>query len=131
MTIADEKYIAVQTYKKSGEAVTTCCWITGLSDGRVGFWTSSDSFKYKRLKRDARIAIQPSDGRGRPKAGSSVLSGTAQIVESGPEFDAIMKQIPKKYGVMVPISKFFSVLGHIGKPKFHYGNVGVVITLDN
>ena len=129
MSIADEKYIAVQTFKRNGEPVTTPCWITGLSDGRVGFWTSSDSFKFKRLKNDPRITIQPSDARGRPKSGTDVLAGTAVVVTDGPDFDAIQSQIAKKYGVMVPISKFMNVLGHIGKGKYAYGNVGVVVTL--
>lgn len=131
MSIADEKYIAVQTFKRNGDPVTTACWITGLSDGRVGFWTSSDSFKFKRLKNDPRITIQPSDARGRPKAGTSALTGTAVIVTDGSDFDAIQSQITKKYGVMVPISKFMNVLGHIGKGKYAYGNVGVVVTLSS
>jgi PPOX class probable F420-dependent enzyme len=129
MSIADEKYIAVQTFKRNGEPVSTACWITDLGAGRVGFWTSSDSFKYKRLKNDPRITVQASDARGRPKAGAAVLSGTAQIVESGADFDAIFAQIPKKYGVMVPISKFMNVIGHLGKGKYRYGDVGVVVTL--
>lgn len=130
MTIADEKYIAVQTYKRNGEPVSTACWITGLSEGKVGFWTSSDSFKYKRINNDPRITIQASDARGRPKDGAPVLTGTAAIVADGSEWDAIHSQITKKYGVMVPISKFMNVLAHIGKGKYQYGNVGVVVTLD-
>ena len=129
MSIADEKYIAVQTFKRNGEPVVTPCWITGLSDGRVGFWTSSDSFKYKRLKNDPRITIQPSDARGRPKTGTDVLNGTAVVVTEGSDFDAIQSQISKKYGVMVPISKVMNVLGHLGKGKYRYGDVGVVVTL--
>lgn len=130
MSIADEKYIAVQTFKRNGDPVSTPCWITGLGDGKIGFWTSTDSFKYKRLSRDPRITIQPSDARGRPKDGTSVLTGTAVVVTEGADHDAIYSQITKKYGVMVPISKFMNVLGHLGKGKYHYGNVGVVVTLD-
>lgn len=130
MSIADEKYIAVQTFKRNGDPVSTPCWITGLGDHKVGFWTSSDSFKYKRLKNDPRITIQPSDVRGRPKQGTDVLTGSAVIVTEGAVFDAIMSQVTKKYGVMVPISKFANVLAHIGKGKYRYGNVGVVVTLD-
>ena len=52
------------------------------------------------------------------------------LVSSGPEFDAIQAKVKAKYGVMVPISRFFNTLGHIGKGKFPYGDLGVVITLD-
>jgi uncharacterized protein len=130
MSIAEEKYIAVQTFRKSGEPISTACWITALPEGKVGFWTSSESFKYKRLKNDPRITLQPSDARGRPKAGTEVLTGTAVIVESGPEYELIYSQIPKKYGVMVPISKFMNTIAHLGKGQYRYGNVGVVVTLD-
>jgi hypothetical protein len=85
MAISDEKYVATTTFRKSGTPVPTPTWIIALDGGRVGFWTSSRSGKYKRLR--------------------------------------------AKYGVMVPMSKVFNTLGHLGKGKFPYGDVGVVITL--
>ena len=128
MTISDEKYVASTTYRKSGAAVTTPTWIVPLDGGQVGFWTSSASGKYKRLRNDPRITLQPSDARGRVKAGSQV-SGTVQLVTSGADFDAIQRKVRAKYGVMVHISRFFNTLGHVGKGKFPYGDVGVVITV--
>ena len=130
MTISDEKYVASTTYRKSGAAVTTPTWIVPLDGGQVGFWTSSASGKFKRLRNNPRITLQPSDARGRAKAGSPV-SGTAQLVTSGAEFDAIQRKVRAKYGVMVHMSRFFNTLGHIGKGKFPYGDVGVVITLSD
>jgi uncharacterized protein len=130
MTISDEKYVASTTYRKSGAAVTTPTWIVALDGGQVGFWTSSASGKYKRLRNDHRITLQPSDARGRVKAGAPV-DGTADLVTSGAEFDAIQRKIRAKYGVMTQISRFFNTLGHIGKGKFPYGDVGVVITLSD
>ena len=127
MTISAEKYVATTTYRKSGVAVTTPTWIVPLDSGQVGFWTSSASGKYKRLRSNPKITLQPSDARGRAKAGSPV-SGTAQLVTSGADFDAIQRKVRAKYGVMVHISKFFNALGHIGKGNFPYGDVGVVIT---
>jgi len=35
-----------------------------------------------------------------------------------------------KYGFMVPMSRFFNTLGHLGKGKFPSGDVGVIITTD-
>ena len=57
--------------------------------------------------------------------------GTAELVTSGADFDAIQRGIRTKYGVMVPVSKFFNTLGHIGKGKFPWGDVGVVITVSD
>jgi PPOX class probable F420-dependent enzyme len=128
MTISDEKYVATTTYRRSGTAVATATWIIALDGGRVGFWTSSESGKYKRLRNNPRIVLQPSDARGRVKAGSQATEGTAELVTAGADFDAIQRGIRAKYGAMVPLSKFFNTLGHIGK-EFPYGNIGVVISV--
>jgi PPOX class probable F420-dependent enzyme len=130
MTIGDEKYMATTTYRKSGTAVPTATWVVGLDGARIGFWTSSSSGKYKRLRNNPRVLVQPSDARGRVKAGSQPAEGTAELVTTGADFDAIQSGIRAKYGVMVPISKFFNTLGHLGK-KFPYGDVGVVITVND
>jgi PPOX class probable F420-dependent enzyme len=129
MTISDEKYVASTTYRKSGAAVPTQTWICALDGSRVGFWTSSASGKYKRLRNNPRITLQPSDARGRTKTGSSSVDGTAELVTSGADFDAIQSRIRAKYGVMVPITRFFNLVGNRG--KFPYGNVGVVITVND
>jgi PPOX class probable F420-dependent enzyme len=128
MAISDGKYVASTTYRKSGAAVPTPTWIVPLDAGQVGFWTSSASGKYKRLRNNPKITLQPSDGRGRVKAGSTPVNGTVALVTSGPEFDAIQAKVRAKYGAMVTMARFFNTLGHIGKGKFPYGDVGVVIT---
>src|SRR5277367_5408357 len=107
MTISDEKYVASTTYRRSGAAVPTQTWICALDGSRVGFWTSSASGKYKRLRNNPRIALQASDARGRVKAGSKSVEGTAELVTSGADFDAIQRGIRSKYGVMVPVSRLF------------------------
>jgi len=129
MAIGDEKYVATTTFRKSGTPVPTATWIVPLGAGRVGFWTSSASGKYKRLRNDSRISLQPSDARGRVKAGSAPVEGTVQLVTSGPDFEAVQSKVRAKYGVMVGISKFFNTLGHVGKGPFPYGDVGVIVTL--
>lgn len=128
MPIGDEKYVASTTYRKSGTAVPTPTWIVGLDGDRLGFWTSSASGKYKRLRNDPRIALQPSDARGRAKAGSPVIAGTAQLVISGADFDAIQHGIRAKYGAMVHLTHLLNTLGHLGRGRFPYGDVGVIIT---
>ena len=129
MAISDEKYVATTTFRKSGTPVPTATWIVPLDDSRVGFWTSSASGKYKRLRNNPQIALQPSDSRGKAKAGTTPVEGTAQLVTSGPDFDSVQIKVRAKYGVMVGISKFFNTLGHLGKGPFPYGDVGVIVTL--
>ncbi len=128
MGISDEKYVSCATFRKSGATVATPVWIVALDDNRVGFWTSSASGKAKRLHTNPAVTLQPCDQRGRVRADTSAVSGSAALVTSGADFDLIQSKVRAKYGVMVPISQFFNTIGHIGKGKFPYGNVGVVIT---
>lgn len=129
MAISNEKYVSSTTYRKSGTPVSTATWIVDLNAGRVGFWTSSKSGKYKRLRNNPRITLQPSDGRGKVKAGTTPVEGTVYLSTTGPDFDAVQSKVRAKYGVMVPVSRFFNTLGHLGK-SFPYGDVAVAITLD-
>jgi uncharacterized protein len=129
MLISDEKYVASTTYRTSGAAVPTQTWICALDGSRVGFWTSSASGKCKRLRGNPRITLQPADARGRVKGGSRSVEGTAELVTSGADFDAIQSRIRAKYGVMVPITRVLNLLGNRG--KFPYGDVGVIITVSD
>jgi PPOX class probable F420-dependent enzyme len=129
MAIGDEKYLRTTTYRKSGDPVSTPTWIVDLDGGRVGFLTSSKSGKYKRLRNSQHITLQPSDPRGKVKAGTTPAAGTATLASSGPDFDAIQTKIRAKYGSMVPVSRFFQALRHIGK-SFPHADVAVVVTLD-
>lgn len=43
MSVGDEKFIAITTYKRDGTPVTTPVWSVPLDGARIGFWTSSSS----------------------------------------------------------------------------------------
>jgi hypothetical protein len=128
-TISQEKYVSVITFRKTGVAVATATWIVGLDGGRVGVLTSSASGKAKRLRSNPSVTLQPSDVRGRVKADTTPLTGTVEIVTSGPDFEAITSKVKAKYGLMVPISRLADRLRHLGKGPFPYADTGVVITL--
>ena len=129
MAISDEKYVSSTTFRKSGTPVSTATWIVDLEGGRVGFWTSSASGKYKRLRNDPKITLQPSDSRGKVKAGTTLARGTVELLTSGPDFDAVQSKVRAKYGFMTSMTRFFNIVGHLGR-KFPYGDVAVVVTLD-
>ncbi len=130
MGLADEKYIAFTTYKKDGSAVTTPTWIVPLDDGKVGFYTSSGSGKAKRLKNNPTVSLQPSDSRGRVKAGTTALTGTAVVVD-GAERDAVYAKVVAKYGLMTKVTRLFGKIGGFVKRKpIPYADRGVVVTLD-
>ena len=131
MALSDEKYIRVTTFKKDGTEVSTPTWVVALDDGKIGFYTSSTSGKAKRLKNNPKVVVQPSDGRGRPKPGTSPLTGTAVVVD-GPERDAIYAKVVAKYGFMTKATRFLAKVGGFVKRKPQpYADRAVVVTLDD
>jgi PPOX class probable F420-dependent enzyme len=129
VAIDDEKYIAFTTFRRTGEAVSTPTWVVPVSDGRIGFWTAMGSGKTKRLKNDPRVRVQPSDVRGRPKEGAPVLSGAAEMVQSGRLFDEVQARVREKYGVMTKISKALGAIP-MRRKKLTYADTVVLVRLD-
>ena len=130
MSLSDEKYLLMTTFRKNGTPVATPVWIADLGDGKMGFWTSSGSGKAKRLAHTQRVTLQPSDARGRVKDGTSAVEATAQLVGPGPELDAIRTAVVAKYGFFTKVTKLLGMIGGIVKRKrIPYGDRGVVITL--
>ena len=128
MSLGDEKYLALTTFKRDGTPITTAVWAAPIDDGKIGFWTSSSSGKAKRLAHTSKVTIQPCDSRGRVKPGTSPVDATAVLV-TGPQLEGISTKIRAKYGVMCSITKFLAKVGGIIKRKKQpYGDRGVLIT---
>jgi len=103
-------------------------WSVGLENGKIGFWTSSDSGKVKRLAHTSRVILQPCDGRGRIKAGSSVTEGTAEVV-SGAQLEVVRSQVKEKYGFMTKITKVLgSAIGFVKRKRIPYADRAVIVT---
>ena len=128
MSLGDEKYLALTTYKRDGTPITTPVWAAPIDDGKIGFWTSSASGKAKRLAHTSKVTIQPCDARGRVKAGTSPVDATAVLV-TRPQLEGISAKIRAKYGFMCKVTKFLAkVGGFVKRKKFPYGDRGVLIT---
>ena len=128
MILADEKYLLLTTFRKSGDAVPTPVWAVALDDGKIGFYTSSGSGKAKRLAHTSRVTIQPCDARGNVKDGTEPTDATADVV-SGAELEVITAKIKEKYGFFTKITKLLGTIGGIIKRnRIPYADRGVVIT---
>jgi len=128
MSLADEKYLALTTYKRDGTPITTPVWAAAIDGGKIGFWTSSGSGKAKRLAHTSKVVVQPCNSRGNLKEGTTPTDATAELV-TGPQLEAIRKEIKAKYGFMCHITKFLAKVGGVLKRKqIPYGDRGVVIT---
>ena len=129
MTISDEKYMAFTTFRRTGEAVSTPTWVVPVSDGRIGFWTAMGTGKTKRLRHDPRVTVQPCDVRGRPREGSPVVAGTAEMVQSGRLFDEVHAKVRAKYGLMTKVSKALGALP-MRRRNLTYADTVVLVRLD-
>jgi hypothetical protein len=126
--LSDEHYILLTTFRRDGTPVKTPVWVVALDDGKLGLWTSSASGKAKRLAHTDRVTIQACDARGRTKAGTTEVDGTASVV-TGPEYESISAKVKAKYGFMTSVTKVLGAVGGLVKgKKVPYGDCGVIIT---
>lgn len=130
MDLAQEKYLAFTTYRKSGEAVTTPVWTVGLEDGRLGFWTAMGSGKTKRLKNNSAVTVQPCSATGKVKAGTTAISGTAEMAQDGPYFDEVQRKVRKKYGFQTHLTRTIGTLFVLRKKGLTYADTVVLIRVD-
>lgn len=104
MSIADEKYVLLTTFRKNGDAVSSPVWIVALAGGMAGFTTDEVSGKVKRIRNNTKVTLQPCNMKGKPKEGSSVVDATAEVLlgaDAQPTRDAIYK----KYSLMTKLFK--------------------------
>ena len=128
MTLGDEKYILLTTFRRDGTPVSSPVWCVPLDEASVGFWTSSGSGKAKRLAHTSRVTVQPCNGRGKVKEGTQPIEASARLV-TGDELETIRGKVVAKYGFLTKVTKFLgSVGGFIKRKKIPYGDRGVVVT---
>ncbi len=128
MSLGDEKYVLLTTFKRDGTAVATPVWAVPLDGDEFGFWTSSGSGKAKRLVHTDRVLAQACDARGRVKAGTEPVKATARVV-SGDELDEIRRKVNDKYGFMTKVTKALGTVGGVFKRnRIPYGDCGVIVT---
>jgi PPOX class probable F420-dependent enzyme len=73
------KYAVLVTFRRNGDAVPSPVWPAVDEAGLVYIKTRHDAGKVKRLRRDSRVLVAPSNARGKPagraiKASGRVLS---------------------------------------------------------
>lgn len=101
--LAGEKYISIETYRKSGQPVRTPVWFAE-SGGILYVRTSDDTGKYKRIRNDSSVQVAPCGMRGKVKG--EWVKAEARIV-SDDEKERAYKMLEKKYGLIYKMSRIF------------------------
>ncbi|MGZ3630344.1 MAG: PPOX class F420-dependent oxidoreductase [Ktedonobacteraceae bacterium] len=108
--LGKEQYIALTTFRKTGQAVTTPV-IFAQVPGMIYVGTRADAGKLKRLRHTARVTFAPCTYSG--KVTGSVIAGNARIVTEPEECTAASTALAKKYGVMLPFTQTAWRLFHL------------------
>ncbi len=131
MSLADESYLSLTTYRKDGTPRPTPVWIAPLGDGTLGFTTGHNSWKVKRLGNDNRVLLQPSDRRGEPTPGTEGVAGTAVVVEpDSADFERVRRAVAAKYGWQYRLIGVMSAVRKLIGRDTTSANAAVIITLD-
>ena len=96
LALADEAFVSLTTFRRSGDPVATPVWVARDDDALV-VTTGADSGKVKRLRRDGRVELRPCTRSGAVADDASTATGTAVVVETGQE--GPMAAIRAKYGL--------------------------------
>lgn len=93
--LGNAQYVNLETFRKNGIGVQTPVWAARDGDNVVIF-TEGDSYKVKRLRRDAKIRIAECGVRGGLKG--PWHDGIGRIVEDEAEKQSALRALRRKYG---------------------------------
>lgn len=90
------KYALLVTFRKDGTAVPTPVWFALLDDEHFVVRTEERTAKVRRLRRDARARVFPSDPRGKPLGPG--VEGVARVLPAGAESERAEAALDDHYG---------------------------------
>ncbi|WP_299292124.1 PPOX class F420-dependent oxidoreductase [Nitrosopumilus sp.] len=102
--LESEKYISVETFKKSGDGIKTPVWFV-IRDETIFVVTRDQTGKFKRLKNNTKVNLAICSMKGDIKG--EWFSGIATILPEEQVKEAV-KWRDKKYGFLAKIAKFAS-----------------------
>src|SRR5215475_8874504 len=107
-----QKYLSLETFKKSGEGVRTPIWFAadpvkdlGTAKAKLYCYTVGNSGKVKRIRNNGKVRIAPCDMRGNVTGEWS--DARAELV-GGTEFSYGMRLLNKKYFPWKQVLDFFA-----------------------
>jgi uncharacterized protein len=99
---AGEKYICIETYRKTGDPVRTPVWFVE-ENGELLVRTDSDTGKMKRIHNNPRVRVATCNIRGNVKG--EWVEGEARKVDTNSS-EHVFSLLKKKYGTMYRMVRF-------------------------
>ncbi len=96
--IGKAQYVQLTTFRKDGTPVGTPVWAAPDGD-RLVVWSATDTWKIKRLRRNAKVSLTVCDARGKLKPNAPTMDGTAEVLDSAGT-ERVRSAIAKKYGIL-------------------------------
>src|SRR3712207_1616741 len=94
--LREHRYAVLVTFRKDGTAVPTPIWFGLLDDRHLVLRTEQRTAKVRRIRRDPRARVFPSDPRGKPLGPS--VDGTARILTNPAECEQAEAALERHYG---------------------------------
>lgn len=108
-SLQQEKYINVETFRKSGVGVQTPVWFV-QDEALIYVRTRAESGKIKRMRNNSAVRVAPCKADGTPT--DTWVDGNAEIIAD----EVIEKQVKgmynRKYGLMV---QFFNLMNLLSR----------------
>ncbi len=96
LPLAQERFVSLTTFRRSGKAVATPVWI-GREGEDLVVLTPTASGKVKRVRNNARVELRPCDRRGRVSEGAPTVSAVAEILDDPAAVDRVRTVMREKY----------------------------------
>lgn len=94
--LAGRKYALLVTFRRDGTPVPTPVWFALLDDRHLVMSTEERTAKVRRIRRDPRVRIFPSDPRGKPLGPG--VEGTARLLTAPQDRERAEEALDRHYG---------------------------------
>ncbi len=127
--LTTQRHISLTTFRQDGTAASTPVWVVSDDGRRLLVWSGAETWKVKRIRRDPRVRIAPSDARGNVRG--QTVEGTARLL--GSEVGELVQPLLRaKYGLLKRGLDGFNTLTRViarrAKPAAEY--IEIVPTRD-
>lgn len=116
--LRNQSYIALTTFKKNGQGITTPTWFV-FDNNKIYFYTAQKFWKVRRIRNNPNVEIAPANARiGAPSDYQIIgetIKGIARLLE-GEEAKAASRLLGRKYGFSYAFFNIF--LSRRGKLLF-------------